>query len=116
MVDDCHATGLIGPGGRGTQYFDVVDRVDIVTSTLGKASVERWVASSLPSANRRPAAATWPPVPVLERALLSSCPGARGDSDRFWSDDRERLMRRRTLPLRDDRGGFDPGAAHPIVP
>lgn len=38
MVDDCHATGLIGPGGRGTPALhDVVDRVDIVTSTLGKA-------------------------------------------------------------------------------
>ena len=38
MVDDCHATGVIGPQGRGTPALhDVVDRVDIVTSTLGKA-------------------------------------------------------------------------------
>jgi len=38
MVDDCHATGFIGPDGRGTPALhDVVDRVDIVTSTLGKA-------------------------------------------------------------------------------
>lgn len=38
MVDDCHATGLIGPEGRGTPaHFGVADRVDIVTSTLGKA-------------------------------------------------------------------------------
>ncbi|MFW2380134.1 MAG: glycine C-acetyltransferase [Acidimicrobiales bacterium] len=38
MVDDCHATGFIGPGGRGTPALhDVVERVDIVTSTLGKA-------------------------------------------------------------------------------
>lgn len=38
MVDDSHATGFFGPGGRGTPaYHDVVDRVDIVTSTLGKA-------------------------------------------------------------------------------
>ncbi len=38
MVDDCHATGFIGPGGRGTPALhEVVDRVDIVTSTLGKA-------------------------------------------------------------------------------
>ncbi len=38
MVDDCHATGFIGPQGRGTPAFHgVVDRVDIVTSTLGKA-------------------------------------------------------------------------------
>jgi len=38
MVDDCHATGLVGPEGRGTpSYHGVGDRVDIVTSTLGKA-------------------------------------------------------------------------------
>ncbi|MCB5245150.1 MAG: glycine C-acetyltransferase [Candidatus Cloacimonadaceae bacterium] len=38
MVDDSHATGYIGPNGRGTpEYFGVQDRVDIVTSTLGKA-------------------------------------------------------------------------------
>ncbi|MBW2557583.1 MAG: glycine C-acetyltransferase [Deltaproteobacteria bacterium] len=38
MVDDSHATGFVGPTGRGTpEYFDVRDRVDIITSTLGKA-------------------------------------------------------------------------------
>jgi len=38
MVDDCHATGFMGPQGRGTPaHFDVVDGVDIVTGTLGKA-------------------------------------------------------------------------------
>ncbi len=38
MVDDCHATGFIGPEGRGTPaLYGVADRVDIVTSTLGKA-------------------------------------------------------------------------------
>ncbi len=38
MVDDSHATGFFGPGGRGTPaYCGVSDRVDVVTSTLGKA-------------------------------------------------------------------------------
>ncbi|WP_040496263.1 glycine C-acetyltransferase [Ilumatobacter nonamiensis] len=38
MVDDAHATGIVGPGGRGTPALHgVVERVDIVTSTLGKA-------------------------------------------------------------------------------
>ncbi|MDI9529572.1 MAG: glycine C-acetyltransferase [Candidatus Cloacimonadota bacterium] len=38
LVDDSHATGYIGPKGRGTpEHFGVQDRVDIVTSTLGKA-------------------------------------------------------------------------------
>jgi glycine C-acetyltransferase len=38
MVDDSHATGFIGKTGRGThEYHDVMDRVDIITGTLGKA-------------------------------------------------------------------------------
>jgi glycine C-acetyltransferase len=38
MVDDSHATGVLGPTGRGTpEHCGVRDRVDIVTSTLGKA-------------------------------------------------------------------------------
>ena len=38
MVDDCHATGFIGETGRGThEYCNVMGRVDIITSTLGKA-------------------------------------------------------------------------------
>ena len=38
VVDDCHATGFIGPTGRGSaEYHDVLDRVDIITGTLGKA-------------------------------------------------------------------------------
>ncbi|HMC63528.1 MAG TPA: glycine C-acetyltransferase, partial [Gemmataceae bacterium] len=38
MVDDSHATGVLGPTGRGTpEHFGVMNRVDIITSTLGKA-------------------------------------------------------------------------------
>jgi glycine C-acetyltransferase len=38
MVDDSHATGFVGPTGRGTpELFGVRDRVDIVTTTFGKA-------------------------------------------------------------------------------
>ncbi len=38
MVDDSHATGFFGPTGRGTpEQCGVVGRVDIITSTLGKA-------------------------------------------------------------------------------
>ncbi len=38
MVDDSHAVGFVGHGGRGTpELFGVIDRVDIITGTLGKA-------------------------------------------------------------------------------
>ena len=38
MVDDSHATGFVGKTGRGTpEHFEVMDRVDVLTSTLGKA-------------------------------------------------------------------------------
>ena len=38
MVDDSHAVGFVGQNGRGThEYCGVMDRVDIITGTLGKA-------------------------------------------------------------------------------
>jgi glycine C-acetyltransferase len=38
MVDECHAAGFLGKTGRGTpEYCGVMDRVDIITGTLGKA-------------------------------------------------------------------------------
>ena len=38
MVDDCHATGFLGNNGKGSaEYHDVLDDIDIITSTFGKA-------------------------------------------------------------------------------
>ena len=38
MVDDCHATGFLGNEGKGSgDYHDVLDDIDIITSTFGKA-------------------------------------------------------------------------------
>jgi glycine C-acetyltransferase len=38
MIDDSHAVGFVGPTGRGThELHDVVERVDVLTGTLGKA-------------------------------------------------------------------------------
>ncbi|PRH88209.1 glycine C-acetyltransferase [Labrys okinawensis] len=52
MVDDCHATGFIGPEGRGTPArAGVEDKVDILTGTLGKAlggAMGGYVAASQP--------------------------------------------------------------------
>ncbi|MCH8334301.1 MAG: glycine C-acetyltransferase [Proteobacteria bacterium] len=38
MIDDCHASGFLGATGRGThEYHEVMGRIDIISSTLGKA-------------------------------------------------------------------------------
>ncbi len=38
MIDDCHAAGFLGKDGRGTaDYHNVIDQIDIITGTLGKA-------------------------------------------------------------------------------
>src|SRR5207302_6446043 len=38
MIDDAHATGFLGPKGRGThEYRGVMGKIDIMTGTLGKA-------------------------------------------------------------------------------
>ncbi len=37
-IDECHATGFLGPTGRGTaEFHGVMDQIDVYTSTLGKA-------------------------------------------------------------------------------
>jgi glycine C-acetyltransferase len=50
VVDDSHGTGVLGKTGRGThEYFDQIDHVDVITSTLGKAlggAAGGYVASS----------------------------------------------------------------------
>ncbi len=38
MIDECHASGFMGKTGRGThEYHNVMDRIDIITGTYGKA-------------------------------------------------------------------------------
>ena len=38
FIDECHATGFLGPTGRGTdEFLGVFSQIDIVNSTLGKA-------------------------------------------------------------------------------
>lgn len=38
MMDDCHGTGYLGKTGRGThELCNVIDRIDIITTTFGKA-------------------------------------------------------------------------------
>ena len=52
MVDDCHATGVLGPGGRGSAaHHGLEGRIDILTGTYGKAlggAMGGFVAASRP--------------------------------------------------------------------
>ena len=69
MVDDSHATGFVGDGGRGTpEYRDVMGRIDILTGTLGKAL--GGAAGGYTAARREIVALAAPAlaaVPVLEQ-------------------------------------------------
>ena len=121
-VDDSHATGVVGAHGRGTpEHCGVMDRIDIVTGTLGKALGGAWAASPArsgrssncsasargpissptPSPRRwsraRPRRSSWPP-----RATI--CARSSGDNMRVF---REGL----------EQAGFEllPGE-HPIIP
>lgn len=122
MVDDCHATGLIGPGGRGTpSHFEVVDRVDIVTSTLGKAlggAMGGFVAARQPIVDLlrqrgRPY--------LFSNALSPAHVGGAREAIRIAaaSDDRRDRLMRHTERFRSamTAAGFTlTGAGHPIVP
>jgi glycine C-acetyltransferase len=73
MVDDSHATGFMGATGRGSaEYHGVMKRIDIFTSTLGKASGS---ISLLPRSARRWAAAQ-AGLPRVARRLSTCCGNA----------------------------------------
>ena len=74
-IDECHATGFLGKTGRGThEYRQVMDRVDIITGTLGKAlgGASRWLYSS-PQRNCRHPASTLTPISLFEYGGTIHC-------------------------------------------
>ncbi|MBC7559928.1 MAG: glycine C-acetyltransferase [Dermatophilaceae bacterium] len=122
MVDDSHAVGFVGKGGRGTpELYDVMDRVDILTGTLGKAlggasggyvSAHQEIVDLLRQRSRPYlfSNAVAPSVVAGSMAALELA----GES----SDGRERLTRSSTLfRTLMTEAGFDllPGT-HPITP
>lgn len=122
MVDDSHAVGFMGAGGRGTpEHCGVADRVDILTGTLGKAlggasggytsgrkEVVEWLRQ-----RSRPYLFSNTLAPVIAATSLKVLDMLEASTDR-----RDRLMQN-AAHFRDRMGaaGFDllPGE-HPIIP
>jgi glycine C-acetyltransferase len=122
MVDDCHATGLVGPEGRGTPALHgVADRVDIVTSTLGKAlggGMGGFVAArqnvvDLLRQRARPYLFSNALAPGLVGGARAAISLARSGDDRRarLADNAERFRAGMT-----DAGFTLSGAGHPIIP
>jgi len=122
MVDDSHATGFIGKGGRGTpEYFGVTDKVDIITSTLGKAlggatggftSGRKHIVEYLRQRSRPYLFSNSVAPPIVYASL-------RAIDLISESDDLRRILKENTQYFRDQMRarGFDiEESPHPIVP
>lgn len=122
LVDDSHAVGFIGAGGRGTpEHFGVMDRVDIITGTLGKAlggasggyvSAHQEIVDLLRQRSR-PYLFSNAVAPVVAAGSLKAIEIAAG------SDEGRAVLRHNTALFRELMAaeGFDlaPGT-HPITP
>jgi glycine C-acetyltransferase len=122
MVDDSHAVGFVGEHGRGThELFGVMDRVDILTGTLGKAlggasggyvAAHREIVDLLRQRSR-PYLFSNAVAPMVAAGSLAAIDLAA------QSDDARATLRRNTELFRSlmTEAGFDllPGS-HPITP
>jgi glycine C-acetyltransferase len=120
MVDDCHATGFIGPEGRGTPHRAGV-KVDILTGTLGKAlggSAGGYIAAARPIVDMmRQRARPYLfsnalPPPIVAAGIKAIDLAEEGDHLRARLFENARRFRARM-----SAAGFDllPGE-HPIIP
>ncbi|MFT5466327.1 MAG: glycine C-acetyltransferase [Verrucomicrobiales bacterium] len=124
MVDDSHSTGFFGPGGRGTHAFHGVEnRVDIITSTLGKAlggasggftAASREIVETLRQRSRTYlfSNSVAPPIVAATLRAMELIDSSEGEDLRDRLISNTRLLRDRLKSL-----GLDvvPGE-HPIVP
>ena len=122
MVDDSHAVGFVGKGGRGApELYDVMDRVDILTGTLGKAlggasggyvSAHQEIVDLLRQRSR-PYLFSNAVAPTVVAGSMAALDLAAG------SNDRRETLTRNTALFRSlmTEAGFDlrPGT-HPITP
>lgn len=121
-VDDSHSTGIVGPGGRGTaEYRNCIDRIDILTSTLGKAlggasggftSGKRAIVELLRQRSRPYLFSNTVPPPIVAAARKAVELAAKGDDLRAQLKSNMELFRNGL-----EAAGFDllPGE-HPIIP
>ena len=121
-VDDSHSTGIVGPGGRGTaEYRNCIDRIDILTSTLGTAlggasggftSGKRAIVELLRQRSRPYLFSNTVPPPIVAAARKAVELGAKGDDLRAQLKSNMELFRSGL-----EAAGFDllPGE-HPIIP
>ncbi len=122
VVDDSHATGFVGKSGRGTpERFGVDDRVDVITSTFGKAlggaaggfATGRQVIVDILRQKSRPYLFSNTLPPTIVTAGIAAI-----DLIRETEELREQL-RQNTLQFRNSmkEAGFEIKAGdHPIVP
>ena len=121
-VDDSHSTGIVGPGGRGTaEYRNCIDRIDVLTSTLGKAlggasggftSGKRAIVELLRQRSRPYLFSNTVPPPIAAGARKAVELAAKGDDLRKQLKSNMELFRGGL-----EAAGFDllPGE-HPIIP
>lgn len=122
MVDDSHATGFVGDAGRGTpERFGVAERVDVITSTLGKAlggaaggfTAARREIVALLRQRSRPYLFSNALAPAIVSAAVEAVALLTS------SDELRRRLRENTARFREgmSAAGFRiPPGDHPIVP
>ncbi|MHB8679107.1 MAG: glycine C-acetyltransferase [Rudaea sp.] len=122
MVDDSHATGFVGPSGRGSaELHGVLDEVDVFTSTLGKAlgggsggftTGRREIIDLLRQRSRPYLFSNTLPPPLVAASIKVFEMLSSGSALRDKVKDNARYFREKMT-----RAGFDikPGT-HPIVP
>ncbi len=110
MVDDSHAVGFVGANGRGThEYCEVMDRVDIITGTLGKALGG---ASGGYTAGKRGGgvvASAFTPLSVLQLAGSGHCGSldqSVGTARRRGRPARSPVGQCQPVPRKNDRSGL----------
>ncbi|HEX8900709.1 glycine C-acetyltransferase [Vitreimonas sp.] len=121
-VDDSHSTGIVGPGGRGTaEHCKCIDRIDVLTSTLGKAlggasggftSGKKEIVEILRQRSRPYLFSNTVPPSIVSGARKAVEIAAAGDDLRAQLRDNMRRFREGLT-----QAGFDllPGE-HPIIP